>query len=84
MSMTWPRYPNSFDTKQNKIERNTVLGTLDDGIVCANSNYLVRDNIVSGSAGVHGLYVEGRHYTPNLIRFERNIVKGYSSVSLCI
>ena len=70
--------PNSFDTKQNKIERNTVLGTLDDGIVCANSNDLVRDNIITGS-GVYGFYVDGRYYTPTLLRIERNIVKGYST-----
>ena len=70
--------PNSFDTRQNKIERNTILGTLGDGILCANSNDLVRDNILTGSGGVYGLYVDGQYYTPTLLRIERNIVKGYS------
>ena len=71
--------PNSFDTKQNRILRNTILGTLGDGILCANSNDLVQDNILSGSGGVYGIYVDGRYYKPTLLRIERNIVKGYSS-----
>lgn len=70
--------PNAFDTKPNKIERNTVLGTIGVGILCGNSNDLVRDNILSCSGSRYGLYVDGRYYTPEQVLFERNIVRGFS------
>jgi len=70
--------PNAFDTKPNRIERNTVLGTIGVGILCANSNDLVRDNVLSCSGSRYGLYVDGRYYTPEQVLFERNIVRGFS------
>ena len=70
--------PNAFDTQLNKIERNTILGTFAVGILCGNSNDLVRDNILSCSGSNYGLYVDGRYYAPEQVLFERNIVKGFN------